>query len=168
LQQLPFPSSEAGEVSQYRDLDLILSFPGLGNGIAATILAEASQALAKRDYHALRCYAGIAPVTRQSARSDRLVCAMLAIFVCGMRSIICHAVAFSAICDLSNIMPSCARGDTATDERCGDSRTGSSSCSSPCSRTTRLMIVVSGPLALPTTMDPVKLKPDGWSAICQF
>jgi transposase len=68
LQQLPFPSSEAGEVSQYRDLDLILSFPGLGNGIAATILAEASQALAKRDYHALRCYAGIAPVTRQSGK----------------------------------------------------------------------------------------------------
>lgn len=34
----------------------------------ATMLAEASQPLAERDYHALRCYAGCAPVTRQSGK----------------------------------------------------------------------------------------------------
>jgi transposase len=36
--------------------------------IAATMLAEASQALAERDYHGLRSYTGVAPVTRQSGK----------------------------------------------------------------------------------------------------
>jgi transposase len=39
------------------------------NLVAATMLAEASRALAQRDYHALRSYGGLAPVTRQSGKS---------------------------------------------------------------------------------------------------
>ena len=51
-----------------QDLDLMLSIPGIGHGIAATIYGEASRLLIDRDLHALRCYAGTAPVTKQSAR----------------------------------------------------------------------------------------------------
>jgi transposase len=32
------------------------------------MLSEASQAIADRDYHALRCYSGAAPITRQSGK----------------------------------------------------------------------------------------------------
>jgi transposase len=37
------------------------------------MLAEASQPLAERDYHGLRSYAGIAPVTRQSGKKKQIV-----------------------------------------------------------------------------------------------
>ncbi len=57
-----------GDSSKHRDVTLLLSLPGIGRVIAATMLAEASQPLAERDYHALRSYAGIAPVTRQSGK----------------------------------------------------------------------------------------------------
>jgi transposase len=53
---------------QHRDVELILSLPGVGRVVAATMLAEASQALRDRDYHALRAYSGIAPVTRRSGK----------------------------------------------------------------------------------------------------
>jgi transposase len=52
---------------------VLLSLPGVGRRIGATVLSEASQALAERDYHALRCYAGIAPVTRQSGKKQVVV-----------------------------------------------------------------------------------------------
>jgi transposase len=60
---------DQGDRCQHRDLEIILSLPGIGNLVAATMLAEASRALAQRDYHALRCYGGLAPVTRQSGKS---------------------------------------------------------------------------------------------------
>jgi len=56
----------AGEHQGHRDVTILRSFPGVGRTVAATMLAEASQLLATRDYHRLRTYAGIAPVTRQS------------------------------------------------------------------------------------------------------
>jgi transposase len=59
------PEGEAGE---HRDVTIILSLPGVGRSVTATMLAEASQALAERDYHALRSYAGAAPITRQSGK----------------------------------------------------------------------------------------------------
>jgi hypothetical protein len=40
--------------------------PGIGITVAATMLSEAAQALADRDYQALRTQTGVAPVTRQS------------------------------------------------------------------------------------------------------
>ena len=39
----------------------------------ATLLAEAFEALQRRDYHALRCLSGVAPVTRQSGKSKIVV-----------------------------------------------------------------------------------------------
>lgn len=50
------------------EVTIILSMPGIGNLVAATLLAEASQALAELDYKALRAYSGIAPVTRRSGK----------------------------------------------------------------------------------------------------
>jgi transposase len=60
--------SEPGQRGEHRDVAIILSLPGVGQKVAATMLAEASQALAQRDYHALRSYAGSAPITRQSGK----------------------------------------------------------------------------------------------------
>jgi transposase len=60
--------SEPGQVKQ-RDVAILRSCPGLGKINLATLLAEASQPLADRDYQALRALAGAAPVTRQSGKS---------------------------------------------------------------------------------------------------
>lgn len=54
--------------SEHRDAAVLLCLPGVGRQIAATMLSEASQAIADRDYHALRAYAGSAPITRQSGK----------------------------------------------------------------------------------------------------
>jgi transposase len=62
------PENADGESSKPRDVDLLLSLPGLGPIIASTILSEASRPIRERDYHALRCYAGTAPVTKQSGK----------------------------------------------------------------------------------------------------
>lgn len=61
------------ERAEHRDVQLILSIPGIGRVITATMLAEASQPLAQRDYHALRAYGGAAPVTHQSGKRKRQV-----------------------------------------------------------------------------------------------
>lgn len=58
---------------EHRDAAILLSLPGLGRKIAATMLSEASQAIADRDYHALRCYSGTAPTTRQSGKKKIVV-----------------------------------------------------------------------------------------------
>ncbi len=65
LDELATPAEDKHE---HRDAAILLSLPGLGRKIAATMLSEASQAIADRDYHALRCYSGAAPVTRQSGK----------------------------------------------------------------------------------------------------
>jgi transposase len=57
-----------GQNPEHRDVDIILSVPGIGITIAATMLAEASVALKERDYATLRTYAGVAPVTRRSGK----------------------------------------------------------------------------------------------------
>jgi transposase len=57
-----------GSDTEHRDVKVLLSLPGVGRVIAATMLAEASQPLAERDYHALRSYGGTAPITRQSGK----------------------------------------------------------------------------------------------------
>lgn len=53
---------------EHRDAAILLSLPGLGRKVAATMLSEASQAIAERDDHALRCYSGTAPITHQSGK----------------------------------------------------------------------------------------------------
>jgi transposase len=56
------------QIVGHRDVNLLRSLPGVGRCVAATMLAEASQALAERHYHALRSYAGVAPITRSSGK----------------------------------------------------------------------------------------------------
>jgi transposase len=60
--------SAEGESGEHRDVTLLLSLPGAGRVVAATMLAEASQPLGDRDYHALRSYSGVAPITRRSGK----------------------------------------------------------------------------------------------------
>ena len=52
---------------------ILASSPGAGRITIATLLAEAWDALQRRDYHALRCLCGVAPVTRQSGKSKIVV-----------------------------------------------------------------------------------------------
>ena len=68
LKDLPQNPDPNGNAREHRDIDLLLSLPGLGQTIASTILAEASRPIRERDYEALRCYAGTAPVTKQSSK----------------------------------------------------------------------------------------------------
>lgn len=70
LDQLATPVEDPQE---HRDAAILLSLPGLGRKIAATMLSEASQAIADRDYHALRCYSGTAPITRQSGKKKTVL-----------------------------------------------------------------------------------------------
>lgn len=56
------------ETTEQRDAAIMLSFPGLGTINTAALLAEASQAIATRDYHALRAFTGQAPITRRSGK----------------------------------------------------------------------------------------------------
>ena len=48
LEQLASPSEDDEDPHQHRDVEIILSLPGVGRVVAATMLAEASQALAHR------------------------------------------------------------------------------------------------------------------------
>jgi transposase len=51
------------------DVTILQSLPGVGRIVLATLLAEAFEALQRRDDRALRCLAGVAPVTKRSGKS---------------------------------------------------------------------------------------------------
>ena len=51
-----------------RDVEILRSLPGIGSLVAATLLGEAPQPLAARDYDTVRALAGAAPVTRKSGK----------------------------------------------------------------------------------------------------
>jgi transposase len=57
-----------GQDAEQRDVAILRSWPGIGRMNLATLLAEAWEPLQRRDYHALRCLAGVAPVTRRSGK----------------------------------------------------------------------------------------------------
>ncbi|MCY3853065.1 MAG: IS110 family transposase [Gammaproteobacteria bacterium] len=52
-----------------RDVAILSSLPGVGRIVLATLLAEAHDPLRRRDYQALRCLSGVAPVTRRSGKA---------------------------------------------------------------------------------------------------
>jgi len=60
--------SELGQVKQH-DAEILASLPGVGRIVLATLLAEAFDALQRRDYAALRSLTGVAPVTKKSGKS---------------------------------------------------------------------------------------------------
>jgi transposase len=59
----------SGQRQEHRDVTILDSLPGVGRTVLATMLAEAPDALQRRDYHALRTLCGSAPVTRRSGKS---------------------------------------------------------------------------------------------------
>jgi transposase len=61
-------SDATGQKSEQRDVTILRSLPGVGRIVLATLLAEASEPLRRRDYHALRTLSGVAPVTRRSGK----------------------------------------------------------------------------------------------------
>jgi transposase len=60
----PEPDSET-----QRDAAIVQSLPGAGSIVSATLLAEAWQVLADRDYDRLRVLSGVAPVTKRSGKT---------------------------------------------------------------------------------------------------
>lgn len=73
LDELAGSSDADPQRPEHRDVSILLSLPGVGRKVAATMLSEATQALAERDYHALRCYSGAAPITRQSGKKKVVI-----------------------------------------------------------------------------------------------
>jgi transposase len=68
LASLTAAEEDASGQTLQRDVAILRSLPGSGRMVIATLLTEAPQAVRERDYHGLRCYAGAAPVTRQSGK----------------------------------------------------------------------------------------------------
>jgi len=74
----PDGDSPSGQSREQCDVTILRSWPGIGRIVLATLLAEATEPLRRRDYHALRALAGTAPVTRRSGKQcfviRRLAC----------------------------------------------------------------------------------------------
>jgi transposase len=62
------PEAASGQEKQC-DVAVLASLPGVGRIVLATLLAEAFDALQRRDYAALRSLTGVAPVTKRSGKS---------------------------------------------------------------------------------------------------
>jgi transposase len=65
--------AEPGQICEQRDVAILRSCPGAGRIVTATLLGEAREPLQRKDYHALRMMSGVAPVTRRSGKSCRVV-----------------------------------------------------------------------------------------------
>lgn len=64
----PAPDEDEAPTPQPTDAAILRSLPGLGDLGLATWLSEADEALQRRDYEALRCLSGVAPVTIKSGK----------------------------------------------------------------------------------------------------
>lgn len=73
--------SEPGQECEHRDATILRSLPGVGRIVLATMLAEASEPLRRRDYQALRALSGQAPITKRSGKS----CVVLRRYACNKR-----------------------------------------------------------------------------------
>jgi transposase len=65
---IPAEDAEPRQAKQH-DVEILASLPGVGRIVLATLLAEAWDALQRRDYAALRSLTGVAPVTKRSGKS---------------------------------------------------------------------------------------------------
>jgi transposase len=61
------------ECEEHRTITLMRSLPGIGVVVSTTLMAEAGPVLAQADGRAFRCYAGVAPITKQSGKSCRVI-----------------------------------------------------------------------------------------------
>ena len=62
-----------GQKGEHRDVTILLSLPGAGRIVTASMLAEASDGVRNADYLALRAYGGTAPVTKRSGKSTQVL-----------------------------------------------------------------------------------------------
>lgn len=62
----------AAESKEERTVALMRSLPGIGVVVSTTLLGEAAAVLADCNGRAFRCYAGVAPITKQSGKSRRV------------------------------------------------------------------------------------------------
>ncbi len=72
LDELCAAIGETGPQSEHvewHDVTILKSLPGIGRINLATLLAEASGPLSRRDYQGLRTLSGVAPVTKRSGKS---------------------------------------------------------------------------------------------------
>jgi transposase len=125
--------SDPGPIKAHRDAEILLSLPGVGILTGATMLTEASTALAARDYQSLRTQCGLAPVTHQTGKRRPMVSMLPS------RAPITHASAHRA---------------TLMVVRCGGSPIGSSPLRSPCSNPARYTSPLFG-----WTAGPVRYRP---------
>ena len=72
LKTEPNEPSDDPKPHQPSDCDILASIPGVGKIVLATLLGEAGPVIQNRDYAALRCLTGIAPVTKSSGKSCRV------------------------------------------------------------------------------------------------
>ena len=63
---------ERGGEDRPSDIEILRSVPGVGTVVSSVFLSEVWEILSRRDYRALWCFAGVAPVTRQSGKSRRV------------------------------------------------------------------------------------------------
>jgi transposase len=85
LEQLAEVPAE-GEIREHRgDVRIIQSLPGAGTTVVATMLAEASQPLADRDYHLLRSQGGAAPVTKSTGKRSKARATVVMRYACNGR-----------------------------------------------------------------------------------
>jgi transposase len=68
LERLATTDVPEGEPREHRDVEILQSLPGVGRMVTATMLTEATGALAARDYPTLRAHTGAAPVTKRSGK----------------------------------------------------------------------------------------------------
>lgn len=71
--------------NEQSDVTILLSWPGIGRIVIATMLAEASQPLAARDYQALRSLCGVAPVTKASGKRSKAHATVVMRRACSVR-----------------------------------------------------------------------------------
>ena len=70
VRELENPAGQGaeGQTASLSDAAILRSLPGLGVFGLATLLSEADDVLRRRDYEALRCLSGVAPVTVKSGK----------------------------------------------------------------------------------------------------
>lgn len=65
-------STKAPHSQEERTVALMTTLPGIGVVVSTTLLGEAAAVLADCNERAFRCYAGVAPITKQSGKSRRV------------------------------------------------------------------------------------------------
>lgn len=66
-------SRKDAEKTKPGDIEILRSVPGVGTIVLGTLLGEAYDMLCRRDYGSLRCFAGTAPVTKQSGKARYVI-----------------------------------------------------------------------------------------------